>query len=105
VIQLALYRSQTRFDVSQAFPVGQLVECHTELLIPAGEALDFVVAVVVFDGLPENVGRDEVHQLGENGATRVHEPSPSADMQKYGPLQNLFQIDYNHFSPLIPIKP
>ena len=55
MIQLALYRSQTRFDVSQAFPVGQLVECHTELLIPAGEALDFVVAVVVFDGLPENV--------------------------------------------------
>lgn len=102
MIQLALCRSQTRFDVSQTFSVGQLGKCHAEELIPAGEALDLVVAVVAFYALPEIVDRDEVHQLGEYGTTRVHEPSPSAGMQKYGPLQKIFS---NRLQPFLPANP
>ena len=101
MIQLALCRSQTGLDVPQALPVGQLGKCHAEVLIPAGEALDLVVSMVVFYALAKIVDGYEVHQLGEYGTTRVHEPSPSASMQKYGPLQKLIS---NRLQPYLPAK-
>jgi hypothetical protein len=39
--------------------------------------------------------------LGEHGATRVHQPSPSAAMQKYGLLQKLFS---NRLQPFLPVN-
>ena len=101
MIQLALRRPETGLDIPQALPVGELGKRHAEELIPAGEALDLVVAIVAFYTVPEIVDGDEVHQLGEYGATRVHEPSPSASMQKYGPLQKLFS---NRLQPFLPAK-
>ena len=53
---------------------------------PSMEVLDLVVSVVTLYALAKTVDWQEVHQLGEYGTTRVHEPSPSASMQKYGPL-------------------
>ena len=102
VIKFGLCCPQTCLDVSQAFPVGQLGEGHAEILVPAGEALDLVVAVVSFYALPEIVDRHKVHQLGEHGSTRVHQPSPSARMQKYGLLQKIFS---NRLQPFLPAKP
>jgi len=78
-----------------------LGKCHAEELIPAGEAPDLVVAVVAFYALPEFVDGYEVYQLGEYGTTRVHEPSPSANMQKYGLLQKIIS---NRLQPFLPAK-
>jgi len=70
---------------SGSLPIGQLGKGHAEILVPAGKSLHLVVAVVHNSlRIAKIVGRDEVHQLGEYGTTRVHDPSPSANIQKYG---------------------
>lgn len=99
VIQLCLHRSQACLYISQAFPIGQLGKGHAEKLVPAGEALDLVVAVVSSYTLAEIVNRYEVHQLGEHGTTGVHQPPPSAGMQKYGLLRKIFSNRLQQFLP------
>ena len=84
VIELLLGCPEAGLDVPQAFPIGQLGKGHAEILIPTREALDFVVAVVSLDTLAKIVYGQEVHQLREDCTTNVHQPSPSADLQKYG---------------------
>src|SRR5216684_2868323 len=46
MIQLALHRTQTRFDVPQAFTVSQLRESHREILIPTREITVMTITVV-----------------------------------------------------------
>ena len=45
VIQLGLHRAETRFDVAQAFSIGELGERHAKELVPAREARRLVVTV------------------------------------------------------------
>ena len=99
MIQLCLGRSQACLDISQTFPIGQLGKGHAEKLVPAGEALDLVVAVVALYALAKIVNRHKVHQLGEHGTTRVHQPSPSAGMQKYGLHRKIIS---NRLQPFLP---
>ena len=56
VIELGWGCPQTRFDVSEALPVGQLGKRHAEKLIPAGKALDLVVALIALHAAAEFVG-------------------------------------------------
>jgi len=86
-------------DISQTLSIRQLGKGHAEELVPAGEALDLVVAVVSLYALSKIVNRYEVHQLGEHDTTRVHQPSPSAGMQKYGLLRKIFS---NRLQPFLP---
>ena len=72
MVQLAAGRAQAQFDVAQALPPGQLGKGQAEELIPAGERADAVVALIAGDAAGEQVVRDMVHQLGENGAAFVH---------------------------------
>jgi len=37
VIELGLYRAKTRLDIAQALAIGELGECHAEILIPTGK--------------------------------------------------------------------
>jgi hypothetical protein len=46
MIEFPLSRTETSFDVSEAFPIGQLSKGHAEKLVPAREVFDFVVAIV-----------------------------------------------------------
>ena len=101
MIEFCLCCPQTCLDVSQALPVGQLGKGHAEILVPASETLYLVVSIIAFYALPEIVHGNKIHQLGEYGTTRVHQPSPSARMQKYGLLQNIFS---NRFQPSLPAK-
>lgn len=55
MIQFGLGGPQTGLDVPQAFPVGKLGESHAKELVPAGEALDLVVAVVPIDAFAKLV--------------------------------------------------
>lgn len=102
MIEFCLCCPQTCLDVSQALPVGQLGKGHAEKLVPASETLYFVVSIVAFYALPEIVHGNKIYQLGEYGTTRVHQPFPSARMQKYGLLQNIFS---NRFQSSLPANP
>ena len=84
VVELLVGRAQAGLDVPQALPVGQLGEGHAQILVPAGEALDLVVAVVSLDAGAKLVCRQEVHQLREDRPSGVHPPSPDTGMRKYG---------------------
>jgi hypothetical protein len=46
---------EARYDISQAFAIGQLSERHAEKLIHAREAPDLVIAVIPKDALIELV--------------------------------------------------
>ena len=72
VIQLLLLGTEARFDVSQTFPVGELRECHAEILIEAGEALYLEVAVIPCHALPKGPDRHEVHDLRKNELADMH---------------------------------
>jgi hypothetical protein len=60
------------FNISEALSVGQLRKSHGQELIPAGEALDLVVAVIALDTETELVARSELHQLRKNRFTGIH---------------------------------
>lgn len=82
MIQFGLGCPQTGLDVPQALPVGDLGESHAKELVPAGEALDLVVAVVPIDAFAKLVWRDKVHQLSKDCFPGIHMPSPSFVMQE-----------------------
>ena len=89
VIELGFGHAQARLDIPQTFPVGQLRKSHAEELIPAGKALDLVIAVVAFYALTKFVRWDKVHQLSKNDSSDIHSPSPSAVMRKYDPSEKI----------------
>ena len=74
VVELGAERAQARFNIAEAFTVGQLGEGHRKELIPAGEAARAPVAVVAGHAAPELAIRKETDQLGEDGAAQIHEP-------------------------------
>ncbi len=85
VVELGLGDPEAGLNIPQALPEGQLGKRHAEELVPAGEALDLVVAVVAVDALAELVRGDEVHQLGEDRPADVHGPAPLGKMRESGP--------------------
>ena len=52
---------QAGLNISQAFPVGELSKRHAKILVPAGKADHFVIAVVSIDAFSELVCGDKVH--------------------------------------------
>jgi len=46
MVELVSRSSETCLNIPQALPIGELCEGHAEKLVPAGEALDLVIAVV-----------------------------------------------------------
>ncbi len=73
VIELWAEGRQTGFDVAQAFAPGQLCKRQHEELFVGGQLADAEVAVVTGDTLVELVFGQAVQELGEDGATFVHE--------------------------------
>lgn len=73
-VKLTSPRTQTSFDVAQAFPIGQLSKAHTQKLIPATEPLNFVHAPISIDVAFELLRMNPLHQLRKNGRLNVHEP-------------------------------
>jgi len=74
VIELALHRAQTGFDVAETLAERQLGKGQTKELIEAGKSAHFVIAAVPRHALMELVRRDVIHQLRENGAAGKHAP-------------------------------
>ena len=72
VIELILARAQAGFNVPEAFPKGELAKSHAEKLIPAGEAFDFIIALITADAAAELLGVNEVGDLGKNHFSGMH---------------------------------
>jgi hypothetical protein len=72
VVEFRTEGRQAGFDVPQAFTPSQLGKRQHEELFVSGEFADPAVAVVTGDTRVERVFREEVEELGEDGATFVH---------------------------------
>src|ERR1017187_2103088 len=74
MIQLALQRPQTSFDVSQAFAVSELSECHRQVLIPTRETPAMLVPIITGYAFLEFLVRKRRHQFREHEAAGMHPP-------------------------------
>ena len=72
VVKSAFHSLKTRFDIAEAFSVGQLGKSQAEKLVEAEEFSDSVVAVVTPDAFAEFGHRQESHDLSENRGRGVH---------------------------------
>ena len=63
VIELGRLRVQTRFDIAQAFAIGQLREGHREKLVQAAERADVEIAAVLRHQTAKGMPRRELHEL------------------------------------------
>ncbi len=61
MIEFSLVAAETGLDVSEAFAISKLGKGHAEELIPAGEGLDLVVALVTLDTFLKFVLGKEFH--------------------------------------------
>ena len=73
VVEFRAKGRQAGFDVAQTFAPRQLGEGQHEELFVSGEFADAAVAVVTGDTLVALVFGQEVEELGEDGATFVHQ--------------------------------
>ena len=73
VIEFRAEGRQTGFDVAQTFAPSQLGKRQHEKLFIGGQLADTEVAVVTGDTLVKFVFGQEIEELGENGATFVHQ--------------------------------
>jgi hypothetical protein len=71
VKKLGLLGAQTGFDIAETFATGELSKSPTKELIPAGEFFDVAIAPVSIDHL-KLVGREEVHELKQDGSAKIH---------------------------------
>src|SRR5436190_11521471 len=74
MIQLALHRTQTRFDVSQALAVSQLREGHRKVLIPTRETSEMTITAVAGHTFLEFLVREMGDQFREHEPASMHPP-------------------------------
>src|SRR5271166_1430477 len=104
VIQLALQRTQTSFDVAQAFPIGQLGEGHRQILIPTAEASQPEVALITLDATTELPVGKKADQLREDGAALIHEPLSALREFKSRQARNGFNFLRSYYLQPTPCK-
>src|SRR5205085_6649872 len=92
VIQLALQRTQTSFDVAQTFAIGQLGKGHGQVLVPAGEASQPEVALITLDATTKLPVGKKADQLREDGAALIHEPLSALLAFKSRQARNHFNL-------------
>ena len=84
MVEFAVHRTQARLDVAEAFPIGQLGECHRKKLIPAGETFQIGIATVAPYTFVKLFVRQVLDQLGENRTAKVHPPLCRVGMLRSG---------------------
>ena len=90
VVELRLLSPQAGFDIAQALPVGELRECHGQILVPAGEILRVAVSAVAGNAFVEFLVGQMLDQLRKHGAARVHPalwplpPPPPSSISRFG---------------------
>ena len=81
MIELGLLSTKTSFGIAEAFAISELSKGQTKELIPAGEFFDLAIALVPIDANLKLVGREEVHELREDGSAKIH-PLPPEQAKK-----------------------
>src|ERR1019366_4297989 len=104
VIQLALQRTQTGFDVAQTLAIGQLGEGHRQILIPAGEASPPEVALITRDATTELPVGKEADQLREDDAALIHEPLSALRAFQSRQVRNGFNLLRSYYLQPTPCK-
>ena len=74
MIQLALHRSQTGFDIAQAFAVSELGECHGQVLIPTRESPEMVITIITVYAFLKFLVRKMRDQFREDEPASMHAP-------------------------------
>jgi len=82
MIELGPQGPQTRFDVAQALPVGELGERHHQELLVTGQRFCVSIALVPPHALVEFVPRQPVHHLGKDDPAFVHNRVPPERIRK-----------------------
>lgn len=72
IIEPVLDGFQTRDDIAEAFPIGQLGKGQTEELIETRKFSNAVIAAITPDAFSKFVKRKESHNLREDGRLNVH---------------------------------
>jgi len=89
VIQLGPQGPQTRFDVPQAFAIGELRESHAQELVAARETATALIATILVDAGVELAPRQKVHELRKHELSVEHKPPSAAKARKRRPCQDL----------------
>jgi len=72
MVQLAAHRPQARLDIAKTLAVSQLSEGHCQILVATREASVVRITPVAGDTLLKLVGRQMLHELGENSLAKIH---------------------------------
>jgi hypothetical protein len=72
VVQLLFLKLKAEGRVTKTLPVGKLAEGHTQELSPAGEILNFKVAVIPLNTILKNMIWSKLHDLRENHLALIH---------------------------------
>jgi hypothetical protein len=72
VVELAADRTEAGFNVAKTLAVGQLSECHRQILIPTGQIFQIATTTISVYPLLELLVGKELDQLREDGAPSVH---------------------------------
>ena len=83
VIELALMCTQTGFDIAKALQIGQLRECHAEVLVETTKPFYIPFALVALHTAPECMHRQVVGHLGKNELACIY-----AWLRKYQSLEH-----------------
>jgi hypothetical protein len=102
VIPFSSQRAQTDFDIAQTFAVSQLRKGHAQKLVPAGKIRDLAIAVIALDAAAKLARGNKIHQLRENGSSRIHGRNPPRIREKHAWQAN---ASSNRFHPFSPLKP
>jgi hypothetical protein len=97
VIELALQRTQTCFDVAQTLAIGQLREGHRQILIPAGEASRSQFTLITLDATTELPIGKKADQLRKDGAPLIHEPLSALLAFKSRQARNDFNLLHSYY--------
>jgi len=72
MVELRRLHRQTRLDVTQALPPGQLRERHRAILLGAGKHSHATIAAIARNDPRKGAPRKEIHQLGEQRLAGIH---------------------------------
>ena len=64
--------------------IGELRECHAQVLVETGKTFDLAVAAIALHVTPKGVHRQIIDDLRKNDFACIHGPCPPAIPQKHG---------------------
>jgi len=73
VVELGALRIETRHQIAQTFPTGQLGICDAEKMCPCREVTDAMVRGISIDEMLEMTEGDEVQQLRKHRPATIHD--------------------------------